>query len=182
MKNIPDDPGKDGDATLCPIARSTGLVGDRWSMMIVRELFMGVNRFQDLQVQTGATGQLLAARLKRLESHGLVERRAYSTRPLRHEYLLTPKGRDLMPVILALRAFGETWCKSPDEGLAVQMLHRACGSELDLHGTCPTCERVVAWPEMMARPTSAYIAERMARAARFVEQRRSPISQSEPEP
>src|SRR5579871_6757171 len=95
----------DSDDTLCPIAHSTGLVGDRWSILIVRELLFGQNRFQDLQAQTGATSQMLAARLKRLERDGVISRQAYSQRPLRHEYRLTPKGRDLMPVILALRAW-----------------------------------------------------------------------------
>lgn len=153
--------------TLCPVSRSSGLIGDRWSFVIVRELFFGVARFQGLLAQTGATSQMLAARLKRLETEGLIERRAYSQRPLRHEYLLTPKGRDLMPVILALRAFGEAWCKSPQEGLAVQMFHRDCGAELPLDGICPSCRRPVAWPEMQGRPTPAYVAERARRAESF---------------
>src|SRR6202012_2128271 len=105
--------GPGDDDTLCPIAHSTGLVGDRWSILIVRELLLGQTRFQDLQAQTGATSQMLAARLKRLEADGLVSRQAYSQRPPRYEYRLTPKGVQLMPVILALRTWGERWCK-PD--------------------------------------------------------------------
>ena len=72
--------GDYGDDTLCPIAHSTGLVGDRWSILIVRELLLGQSRFQDLQAQTGASSQVLAARLKRLEADGLVERHAKGTR------------------------------------------------------------------------------------------------------
>jgi DNA-binding HxlR family transcriptional regulator len=155
------------DDTLCPISRSSSLIGDKWSLVIVRELFFGVARFQGLLAQTGATGQMLAARLKRLEVDGLIERRVYSRRPLRHDYLLTPKGRDLMPVILALRAFGEAWCKSPDDGFALQVFHRACGTELPLDGVCPACRRLVAWPEMQGRPTPAYAAERARRAEEF---------------
>lgn len=157
----------DDDDTLCPIAHSTGLVGDRWSILIVRELLMGQTRFQDLQAQTGATSQMLAARLKRLEADGLLARHAYSQRPLRHEYRLTPKGVNLMPVILALRTWGETWCKPTGAELAVRMFHRACGAELDLAGNCPTCERLVAWTDMQAQPTAAYRAERTKRAADF---------------
>ena len=156
--------------TLCPISRSSGLIGDRWSLHIVRELFFGVGRFQGLLAQTGATSQMLAARLKRLEADGLIERRIYAARPVRHEYLLTPKGRALMPVILALRAFGEAWCKSPDDGFALEMFHRECGTELPLHAICPTCRRPVAWPEMHGRPTPAYAAERARRAEEFVRQ------------
>lgn len=165
---------KDGDSddTLCPIAHSTGLVGDRWSILIVRELLMGQTRFQDLQAQTGATGQMLAARLKRLEADGVVERRAYTQRPLRHEYRLTAKGFHLMPVILALRTWGETWCKPAGEELAVRMFHRACGSELELGGRCPACDHLVAWTDMQAQPTAAYRAERAHRATESAEQGR----------
>jgi len=170
-----------GDDTLCPIAHSTGLVGDRWSILIVRELLMGQSRFQDLQAQTGATSQMLAARLKRLAADGLVERRAYSERPLRHEYRLTPQGLHLMPVILALRTWGERWCKPEGDELAVRMFHRACGSELDLNGHCPSCGGLVAWTEMQAQPTPAYVAERSKRAADFAETLRAP-RHTEPEP
>lgn len=161
------------DGTLCPIAHSTGLVGDRWSILIVRELLMGQTRFQDLQAQTGATSQMLAARLKRLEADGLVTRQAYSTRPLRHEYRLTPKGVQLMPVILALRTWGEAWCKPQGQPLAVRMFHRACGTELDLAGHCPSCGRLAGWMEMQAQPTPDYLAERARRAADFADSRRN---------
>ena len=168
----------DDDDTLCPIAHSTGLVGDRWSILIVRELLMGQTRFQDLQAQTGATSQMLAARLKRLEADGLIERHAYSERPPRHEYRLTPKGIHLMPVILALRAWGETWCKPAGGELAVRMFHRPCSAELDLSGHCPTCDRLVAWTEMQAQPTPAYRAERANRAAAFRRASHSPPQES----
>jgi DNA-binding HxlR family transcriptional regulator len=162
-----------GDDTLCPIAHSTGVVGDRWSILIVRELLMGQSRFQDLQAQTGATSQMLAARLKRLEADGLVERHAYSQRPPRHEYRLTPKGRDLMPVILALRAWGEQWCKPESERPATRMFHRACETELELDGKCPACGVLVPWTEMRGQPSEAWAAERRQRAAAFADQRRS---------
>lgn len=150
--------------TLCPIARSTDRVGDKWSLLIIRELFMGLSRFQDLLAQTGATPQLLTARLKRLQAAGLIERRAYSERPARFEYRLTAMGLDLMPIILAFRAWGETWCKAPEEGLAVRMFHNACRSELDLDGRCPTCAIRVPWTETHGLPTPAYVEERGRRA------------------
>ncbi|HUO11798.1 MAG TPA: helix-turn-helix domain-containing protein [Caulobacteraceae bacterium] len=168
--------GGDDDDTLCPIAHSTGLVGDRWSIVIVRELLMGQTRFQDLQAQTGATSQMLAARLKRLEADGLVARRAYSQRPLRHEYRLTPKGVHLMPVILALRTWGESWCKPAGAEPAIRMFHRACGAELDLNGRCPTCETLVAWTDMQGQPTPAYQTERARRAAEFADHKPKPAS------
>ena len=161
------------DDTLCPIAHSTGLVGDRWSILIVRELLLGQSRFQDLQAQTGATSQMLAARLKRLEADGLVERHPYSERPPRHEYRLTPKGRHLMPVILALRTWGEQWCK-PEGGIpATRMFHRRCESELELDGRCPACDVLVPWTEMRSHPSEAWAKERRERAAEFTGQRRA---------
>lgn len=158
-------PSQDLPDTLCPIARSTGRVGDKWSLLIIRELFMGLSRFQDLLAQTGATPQLLTARLKRLQADGLIERRAYSERPLRYEYRLTAMGLDLMPIILAFRAWGETWCKAPEEGLAVRMFHNSCRSELELDGRCPTCEIRVPWTETHGLPSPAYLEERTRRAA-----------------
>lgn len=173
----PDENGE----TLCPIAHSTGLVGDRWSILVVRELLFGQSRFQDLQAQTGATSQMLAARLKRLEADGLIERHAYSQRPLRHEYRLTPKGRHLMPVILALRAWGERWCKPEGEQPATRMFHRSCETELDLDGKCPACGVLVPWTEMRGQPSDAYVEERRRRAADFTDHRRAqPNTQTEP--
>lgn len=170
------------DHTLCPIAHSTGLVGDRWSILIVRELLMGQSRFQDLQAQTGASPQMLAARLKRLETDGLVERQAYSQRPLRHEYRLTLKGRHLMPVILALRTWGERWVKPADGQPATRMFHRTCETELELDGHCPTCGGLVPWTEMRGQPSEAWTEERRRRAAEFAEQRRASATvQSEQE-
>lgn len=160
-------PGAEDDDTLCPIAHSTGLVGDRWSILIVRELLMGQTRFQDLQAQTGATSQMLATRLDRLVADGVVERQAYSVRPVRYDYRLTPKGLHLMPVILALRAWGEAWCKPDGRDLAVRTFHGACGSELSLEGRCPTCARLVGWTEMRGSPTDAYLDERNRRASEF---------------
>src|ERR1700678_3120316 len=94
------------DDTVCPIARSTAIVGDRWTMLFMRELFASCTTFEEIQAQTGATPQMLATRLKRLEGEELVERRVYNERPVRHEYLLTQKGRELFPVIVALRNWG----------------------------------------------------------------------------
>jgi DNA-binding HxlR family transcriptional regulator len=177
-----DPKDHDGDDTLCPIAHSTDLVGDRWSILIVRELLMGQTRFQDIQAQTGATSQMVAARLKRLEADGLVERRAYSERPLRHEYRLTTKGLHLMPVILALRTWGERWCKPEGGAPATRMFHGRCGTELDLDGHCPACGGLVAWTDTRGQPSEAWAAERRRRAADFAEHRRtSPSSQAESE-
>jgi len=79
-----------------PIARVENLVSERWTVLILWEIFLGSARFDDIQVQTGATPQMLAARLKKLEKAGLVQRRRYNMRPLRHEYVLTEMGTGLL--------------------------------------------------------------------------------------
>ena len=159
--------------TLCPITRSTSVIGDRWSIMILRELFMGLSRFQDIQDQTGATPQMLTARFKRLEADGLIERRAYSKRPLRYEYRLTPMGRETRSIILALRSWGEAWVKRPREGVAVRMTHRTCGTETHFDGTCPACRIVAPWQDLVGQPTPAYTAERSKRADAFTQSLRT---------
>jgi DNA-binding HxlR family transcriptional regulator len=126
------------DDTLCPVARSMAIVGDRWTVLILLKLFSGCSRFNEIQAQTGATAQMLATRLKRLEADRLLERSVYSQRPVRREYKLTPMGRDFYPIILALRAWGETWCKRPGEPIAVRMTHSDCGTEVGLEGFCPS--------------------------------------------
>lgn len=153
--------------TLCPVARSEAVVGDRWTMLVLRELIMGSRRFDEIQAQTEATPQMLAARLKKLEADGMVERRPYNQRPLRHEYYLTEKGRAFYPVILALRAWGETWCKTPDEGVAVQYRHLLCGKPAGFGPLCESCGKPLRREEMEATPSPAYAREREERARAF---------------
>lgn len=150
--------------TLCPVARSTALVGDRWTLLVMRELFTGSTRFDELEIQTGATPQMLTDRLKRLEASGMIERRVYSERPLRHEYLLTKMGREFFPVIAAFRAWGEAWCKDEDEPLAARTMHRKCGAEVGLDGRCPTCKEIVPPSELDSELGPEYAEERKARA------------------
>jgi DNA-binding HxlR family transcriptional regulator len=94
---------------LCPIADALELVGDRWALLAIRELSFGVTRFNDIQARTGAPRASLATRLRELEDAGLVERRRYSARPPRDEYVLTPAGHALAPVLRELRAWGEQY-------------------------------------------------------------------------
>jgi DNA-binding HxlR family transcriptional regulator len=158
-------PRRGAEDTLCPIARSLAVVGDRWTMLILRELFMGSVRFDAIQAQTGASPQMLAARLKQLEIDGMVARVAYSLRPLRHEYRLTAKGRDFYPVIYALRAWGETWCKSPDDESAVRFTHRQCGTDVGLGTFCTACGAAVKPTDLNARLSLSFKRERAKRRA-----------------
>jgi len=153
--------------TLCPIARAQGVVGDRWTVLVLRELFLGNRRFEEIQAQTQATPQMVASRLKKLESDGMVERRPYSERPLRHEYHLTEMGIAFHPVFLALRAWGETWFKSRDEEVAIQYTHIPCGQDPGLGPACQSCGKVMRREELSARLSGSFDAERQARLDAF---------------
>ncbi|WP_033058773.1 winged helix-turn-helix transcriptional regulator [Pseudomonas mandelii] len=153
--------------TLCPISRAEAIVGDRWTVLVLRELFMGSHRFDEIQAQTGGTPQMIATRLKNMEADGLVVRRPYNERPPRYEYHLTPKGQAFYSVVLALRAWGETWCKSPEEELAVVYTHKTCGQPAGLGPLCEHCGELLRREELISEPSAAYIEERNARREAF---------------
>jgi DNA-binding HxlR family transcriptional regulator len=92
---------------VCSIADALEVVGERWSLLVVRELAFGVHRFKDIQSNTGAPRETLALRLRKLEDVGIIERHRYCDRPPRDEYLLTDAGRDLFPILTELRVWGE---------------------------------------------------------------------------
>lgn len=155
------------DHTLCPVARAETIVGDRWTVLVLRELFSRSHRFEEIQAQTGATPQMITARLKKLEADGLVTRRVYSRHPLRHEYHLTDKGEAFFPVLLALRAWGETWCKSPKEGRAVNYMHLTCGKPAGLGPVCESCGEPLRREDTVAERTPKYQRERDMRWEAF---------------
>ena len=153
--------------TLCPIARAEAIVGDRWTVLVLRELFMGSHRFDEIQAQTGGTPQMVATRLKNLEADGLVARHRYNDRPPRYEYRLTAKGEAFYSVVIALRAWGETWCKSPEEGLAVVYTHARCNHPAGLGPLCAHCGEPLRREDLISQPAAAYAAERQARREAF---------------
>ena len=155
------------DQTLCPVARAEAVVGDRWTVLILRELFMHCHRFEEIQAQTGATPQMITTRLKKLEVDGLVKRRVYNRRPRRCEYHLTEKGEAFFPVLLALRAWGETSFKSPREGRAVNYTHLTCGKPAGLGPLCVSCGKPLLRAELVAEQTPKYQSERDARWEAF---------------
>jgi DNA-binding HxlR family transcriptional regulator len=157
--------------TLCPIARAETVVGDRWTVLALRELFMGSHRFEEIQAQSEGTPQMIAARLKMLEAEGLVERQLPAGSK-RHEYHLTEKGEGFYPVILALRAWGETWCKTPDQGRAINYTHQICGGPAGLGPVCESCGLPMKLGELTAVLNPDYRDEREARLQTFKDGRR----------
>ncbi|MFF3223481.1 winged helix-turn-helix transcriptional regulator [Nocardia suismassiliense] len=124
---------------VCSIARTIDAIGERWTPLILRDLFVGVTRFEDLRRDLGIASNVLAARLAALQAHGIVEIRAYQSNPIRHEYLLTDKGRDLYPVLTMLVAWGDTWLAGP-EGPPALIVHDDCGKATAGVVVCRECE------------------------------------------
>jgi DNA-binding HxlR family transcriptional regulator len=125
----------------CPIARSLDIVGEWWSLLIVRDALFGARRFDDFKA-TGIADNVLSARLKRLVEAGIFERRRYQIRPDRYEYLLTDKGQQLAPVIAALAQWGSAWTSGEDRN--PRLLHATCGHDIAVAAVCPHCGTQVA--------------------------------------
>lgn len=116
----------------CSVARTMGVIGDRWTMLVLREAFFGVRRFDEIQRNLGIARNVLSERLGRLVEHEILERRCYQERPERFEYRLTAKGLDLYAPLVALMRWGDKHMAGP-EGPPVELTHLACG-----HRTAPT--------------------------------------------
>lgn len=116
----------------CSIAGALELIGDRWALLVIRDLFFGLRRFEDLRTNTGIPAATLASRLKHLAAGGIVERIRYQERPPRDEYRLTKKGRDLWKVSVALREWGDRWDASGFGAPTVQMIDRQTGRPVAL--------------------------------------------------
>jgi DNA-binding HxlR family transcriptional regulator len=140
-------------AANCSIARTLGVVGEKWTLLILREAFYGVRRFDDFHTALGCARNLLASRLKTLVVHGLLERAGYTDERGRgrHEYKLTEKGRDLFPVVVALMQWGDRWT-ADEAGPAVQMFHRECGAPVTAELTCGAGHSALGARDIAALP------------------------------
>jgi DNA-binding HxlR family transcriptional regulator len=121
--------------TSCPIARTLDVVGEWWTMLIVRDAFLGSRRFEDFR-SIGMADNILSARLRKLVDEGILDKRQYQERPARHEYVLTDKGRDLLLVVGALATWGLKWTPGTSSN---RMRHLACGHAVTVKGYCEDC-------------------------------------------
>lgn len=122
----------------CPIVRTALLLGDEWIMLVVRALFRGAQRFDDLQKQTGAATNILTNRLHRLVESGIVTKVPYQERPVRYKYELTRAGLGLFPVIMELMRYGDEWLPQDDASPA-RLFHTCCGKLSKPGQTCSEC-------------------------------------------
>jgi len=127
---------------VCSIARSLELIGDRWTLLVVRDAFRGVRRFDDFRAELGVAHNVLSDRLSRLTEAGVLERRRYQQRPDRYEYHLTAKGRDLFPVLIALVNWGDKYLAG-SSGPPRVMIHEACGKPTSPILVCSECGEAV---------------------------------------
>jgi DNA-binding HxlR family transcriptional regulator len=123
---------KSFEGMACSIAGVLEAIGDRWAVLILRDLSLGLSRYEDLRRSTGVTNATLSDRLKHLEDNELVERRQYQTNPERYEYVLTPKGRDTILVLQALVQVGDRWAVSGDAGPPLKFVDRKTGHPVKL--------------------------------------------------
>ena len=152
----------------CCLARGLEMIGDWWSPLIIRDLFLNVRRFDEIVEDLGISRNLLTRRLKFLVKKGVVERRVYQGAPVRYEYRLTEAGLDLVPVVLALTSWGERWAR-PKEGSPVLFRHQRCGQLFQPQVSCSACGEavkakdviVIGGPGGVAKAGTRLIAKRL---------------------
>lgn len=125
----------------CSIARTLEVIGDRWTMLILRDAFRGVRRFDDFQRDLGVARNLLTDRLSKLVGHGILTKQLYREHPPRYEYRLTPRGVDLSPALVALMRWGDKWLAEGQP--PVSLIHDRCGNPLDQAFVCWTCDQTI---------------------------------------
>jgi DNA-binding HxlR family transcriptional regulator len=123
----------------CPVARTLDVIGERWTLLILRDAFNGVRRFDDFLTSLGIARNILADRLQTLVAQGILERRLYQQSPARYEYRLTPGGRDLFPILVGLSEWGNRYLAG-EAGPPTFVTHRACGHSVTVAARCPHCD------------------------------------------
>jgi DNA-binding HxlR family transcriptional regulator len=141
--------GRQYDSQVCSVASALEVVGERWSLLVIRDAFLGVRRFDDFQRSLGVARNVLQGRLERLVDNGILERVRYQERPERFEYRLTEKGLDLWPVVVSLLAWGDRHA-APD-GPPVLLEHRDCGGRVNDRRICDSCGALLEPRDVRAR-------------------------------
>ena len=135
----------DQDTSNCSIARTLEVVGEKWTILILREVWYGTSRFSDFERILGCPRNLLAERLRKLADHGILSTETYREPGARSRlrYVITPKGIDLMPAVLGLMQWGDRYRADP-EGPPIVTRHRNCGARLDVQIRCEHDHHVTA--------------------------------------
>lgn len=126
----------------CSVARTLDVVGEWWTPLILRDVFLGVSRFDKIQEDLSIPRKVLAARLTSLVENGVLERRPYRDGRIRHEYHMTERGRDFVTTLVALMNWGDKWIPLP-AGQPIHAVHTGCGGDLEVRMICTTCGAAV---------------------------------------
>jgi len=151
----------------CSVARTLSVIGERWTMLILREAFLGRHRFDEFQQGTGIARNILSSRLRDLVRDGILDRARSEGDSGRVEYRLTRKGLELYPVLMAMMQWGDTWL-SDESGPPMTLIHRVCGAKTAPDMVCSHCGDHLTAREVVAiprRPAPAH-ARRIERAER----------------
>jgi DNA-binding HxlR family transcriptional regulator len=140
----------------CSIARALELVGERWTLLLIRDAFLGVRRFEDFHRSLGVSRNVLSQRLQGLCEEGILEKRLYQEGPERYEYRLTEKGIGLWPVTVALLKWGDR--HYAEHGPPRVIEHKGCGGEISERLTCQRCGTELTAYDVVARPGPGAIA------------------------
>ncbi|GHD46218.1 ArsR family transcriptional regulator [Streptomyces galbus] len=141
--------GKDYATQECSIARALEIVGERWTLLVIRDALYGVRRYNDFLVHLGIPRAVLAARLQALTAEGILEKRRYQQSPPRDEYVPTERGIALWPTLRSLGRWGR---EQFDQEQVRVFRHAACGTELGSYGECPACGTIVPVPDVVMEP------------------------------
>jgi len=143
----------DWSVETCTIGRTMAILGEKWTVVVLRDVFNGVRRFDDIRERNGIPRQVLANRLTSLVEHGLLRREPYQEpgSRARHEYRVTPKGFDLYPVLLALAEWGDRYLAEP-EGPPIQFVHRDCAAPVHLEIHCAAGHTLAERRDVLPRP------------------------------
>jgi DNA-binding HxlR family transcriptional regulator len=135
----------------CSAAYTLEFVGERWTLLVIRDIFAGFRRFDQIQEDLGVARNVLTARLQRLVDEGILERRPYSESPPRYEYFLTEKGIDLWPILITMMRWGDRHGDWP-QGPPLVVRHKDCGGEMDDHFICERCGERLGARDAYAAP------------------------------
>ncbi|MEM1114261.1 MAG: helix-turn-helix domain-containing protein [Pseudomonadota bacterium] len=160
----------DIDQQVCSVARALSVVGERWTMLIIRDAFLGTRRFDRFQENLGITRHRLSERLGKLVEQGVLIKVPYQERPLRHEYRLTRKGLALYPVLMTLARWGDDWMDQ-GQGAPMEYVHMTCGRQTRPEITCSECGEVLKPEEVKPQlgPALLAVAEQLEEAGHSVE-------------
>jgi DNA-binding HxlR family transcriptional regulator len=134
----------------CTIARSVDLFGEGWTLLILREAFLGKRRFEEIQNELGISRNILTLRLNRLVEEGLLDQVEYHQRPVRYEYRLTEKGNDVYPIVAAMAAYGDKWLIG-EEGTPLILHHTVCDRDTHAVVVCGECAQPLTVHEVQPR-------------------------------